>query len=133
MLGKKVLCVHSGISRGRIPGCSLKPWAWNEKKKIDFDLFLFWLILAHILNWIFMSRITFSNYVDWSVEVGPQIVIRRCQFLLCVGWKRSLQFRHPVDLSVRQKSFIMVNCSSQCNKNCMRVRRRQRKQEHFCV
>lgn len=33
--GKK-FCVHPQVSRGRIPGCSLKPWSWHEKKKKSF-------------------------------------------------------------------------------------------------
>lgn len=104
---EKVLCVHSEVSRWSIPGCSSKRWAWNKKqnqKQINFDLFI--LTGCWHISWIcvFLSRIRFFDYMDWSVEVGPQKVTRKCQFLLCVVWKRRLQFRHPVHLSAKQES-----------------------------
>lgn len=101
------------------------------EKNFFWICFYFDWILAHTLNCIFLCRIRFFNYLDWFVQVWPQKVTSH--LLLRVGWKRRLQFRHPVDLSMNQKSFITMNRGSQCNKNCMRVRRRQKKEKHFQV
>lgn len=130
MPGKKVLCTPWSIQRenSRLQSEAL---VLEWKKNFFWICFYFDWILAHTLNCIFLCRIRFFNYLDWFVQVWPQKVTSH--LLLRVGWKRRLQFRHPVDLSMNQKSFITMNRGSQCNKNCMRVRRRQKKEKHFQV